>query len=329
LSWAERNRDRISRIMENNRPLKPLKDETYKISPSHHTAANLYILNHRLGQVLHTIPRARSQVTGAELKKLSRRPSFESLGRTGEKQPKEESRCMSSESFASSGSLKCSSSTASMDEQDKMQVQQVSAEEAEASAAPAVERYLGFVKEIIPPLPAPEYIIHDASSLKLRIPSPTQVTSTPMHTQPVQSYTYIAPPPRMHPAPIQAASMHPAPTPVHHAPPTVHAAPAPVVHPAPTPAPVVHPSPTPLHAMRLQAAPVQIGRMQTVPVSAAMEVTSSQGAEHVRKSSFLPPHLNVVPEEMFPTDATDDFLMNLVAEEDWAIGGGIDMDTNP
>lgn len=48
--------------------------------------------------------------------------------------------------------------------------------------------------------------------------------------------------------------------------------------------------------------------------------------QHVRKSSFLPAHLNVVPEEMWPDEA-DDFLLDMI-EGDWAIGGGIDMDIN-
>lgn len=51
----------------------------------------------------------------------------------------------------------------------------------------------------------------------------------------------------------------------------------------------------------------------------------SQKINHERKSSFLPAHLNVVPEEMWPEEA-DEFLMDLV-DGDWAIGEGIDMDT--
>ena len=45
--------------------------------------------------------------------------------------------------------------------------------------------------------------------------------------------------------------------------------------------------------------------------------------KHARKSSFLPAHLNVVPEELWTGD--DDLLMDLV-DGDWAIGEGIDMD---
>jgi hypothetical protein len=48
----------------------------------------------------------------------------------------------------------------------------------------------------------------------------------------------------------------------------------------------------------------------------------------MRQSSFLPPHLNVVPEEMFPPlDPAEDFFMSLMDNEDWVIGEGVDMDT--
>jgi hypothetical protein len=43
----------------------------------------------------------------------------------------------------------------------------------------------------------------------------------------------------------------------------------------------------------------------------------------------LPPHLNVVPEDMFAANdtAAEDFFVGLMDDEDWAIGEGIDMDT--
>jgi len=47
---------------------------------------------------------------------------------------------------------------------------------------------------------------------------------------------------------------------------------------------------------------------------------------HFRKPSFLPPHLNVVPEESFLPENAEDFFFSLT-EEDWAIGEGFDMDS--
>jgi hypothetical protein len=45
----------------------------------------------------------------------------------------------------------------------------------------------------------------------------------------------------------------------------------------------------------------------------------------VRKSSFLPAHRNVVPEEMWPGDGADEFLLDMI-ERVWANGKGLDMD---
>ena len=67
-------------------------------------------------------------------------------------------------------------------------------------------------------------------------------------------------------------------------------------------------------------APVSMNSMEHNPSNMCVE----SGVQHERKSSFLPAHLNVVPEEMWP-EGSDDFFMDLVAD-DWAIGEGIDMD---
>jgi hypothetical protein len=48
---------------------------------------------------------------------------------------------------------------------------------------------------------------------------------------------------------------------------------------------------------------------------------------HERKSSFIPDHLNVVPEEMWPDgdETTEDMLLAML-DGGWAVGEGIDMD---
>ena len=54
-------------------------------------------------------------------------------------------------------------------------------------------------------------------------------------------------------------------------------------------------------------------------------------SNHARTPSFLPSHLNAVPEDMFPTTgdvAEDDFFIGLMEDEDWAIGGGMDLSTD-
>lgn len=61
--------------------------------------------------------------------------------------------------------------------------------------------------------------------------------------------------------------------------------------------------------------------LYTAPTTTAKSMPSL----HERRSSFLPDHLNVVPEEMWPA-GSDDILLDML-EGDWAIGEGIDMDT--
>ena len=53
---------------------------------------------------------------------------------------------------------------------------------------------------------------------------------------------------------------------------------------------------------------------------------SHQHGGHKRRSSFLPAHLNVVPEEMWPGEEAEEFLLDMIDGDDWAIGEGIDMD---
>jgi hypothetical protein len=58
---------------------------------------------------------------------------------------------------------------------------------------------------------------------------------------------------------------------------------------------------------------------------------SATTSNHVRNSSFLPSHLNAVPEDMFPTTgdtSEDDFFIGLMEDDDWAIGGGMDLSTD-
>jgi hypothetical protein len=81
---------------------------------------------------------------------------------------------------------------------------------------------------------------------------------------------------------------------------------------APTPVPVMSSAPT-----LSESAPV----FNTIS-GPAMQLSQSLPII----PSFLPAHLNIVPEERFlPENGADDFLFDL-AEEDWAIGEGFDMD---
>jgi hypothetical protein len=64
------------------------------------------------------------------------------------------------------------------------------------------------------------------------------------------------------------------------------------------------------------------------PIPNPLEDNGGSGppqSKHQRVSSFLPAHLNVVPEEMWPDNDDKEFLMSL-ADEDWAIGAGVEME---
>lgn len=240
-------------------------DGYYQTNKDQHVAANLYVTNHRLNSLLNTIPRASPLLTGLALKKLSRRPSFESLGIvTGDKKENDDNELSRDRSFASSGSLKRSASEMSMDGEDRPQVQTVAPVEAEALALPHVESILGHLKPIMPvPCPAAPAMVHQVPRA-----APRTVNSAPVLS------VYGEP---VFPTPVVSAQSVPS-----------------------------------LAVAGVAPPPPQAPEEQPVP-------------KHQRKSSFLPAHLNVVPEEMWPADnVTEEFLMSLV-DEDWAIGEGVDM----
>jgi hypothetical protein len=248
MSWAVRNRDRVAQSTKHIPP--PCKSHQRDISPQdQHVAANLYILSERLQQVLQTVSRAAPLVTGAALKKLSHRPSFEPLGACDEKGDSGHDSC-----FASSGSLKRNASEMSMDDEtcQKSQAPAFHPVEAQTSATAVLQAALGCVQDLLP-LPPPPVVAMSAS-----VPNPVLVTSQVPSPIPVVSLVYQAP----------------------------------------------------------------IAYTQSAPAFGALQ---QDAANHVRKSSFLPAHLNVVPEEMWPGDEADEFLLNMI-EGDWAIGEGIDMD---
>lgn len=271
LAWTNQNRHRLPvPSPPTTTTTKTYGDPQYQTSDSHHPAANLYILHHKLQAILQTIPRAAPLVTGSTLKKLSRRPSFESLGCIDrDDEPMSRDR-----SFSSAGSLKRSASEMTMDADassasgggggpggggdDKTHVPPISPPDAQEAARPTVQRILGHVQAIIPPPPTVTTTMAFNPLLDLPLPAPTPIGSM-----------------------VSASAASPS-----------------------------HP-----------------GATLTLQASAA----SAPQLHHQRKPSFLPAHLNLVPEDLVwgADDGTglgaDDFLMNLV-DEDWAIGEGIDME---
>lgn len=84
------------------------EEDKYKTLPDRHVSANLYIIDHRLSKVKQRIPlNTPNFVHPTKLKKLSRRPSFESLaGRQGEPDSHNSKQLNRETSFPSIGSLK-------------------------------------------------------------------------------------------------------------------------------------------------------------------------------------------------------------------------------
>jgi hypothetical protein len=353
LAWAEKNGNRIHEKLKTRRLAlrKEKESEEFKLSPSHHVAANLYILNRRLQNIISQFPEKIELVNATHLHRLSRRPSFESLG-----QLKDDACSMSREnSFASSSSLRRNLSSLSMvsENGEEKMPQQVSPEDGERVAAALIEKELGFVKKLIPavvrpalpPTPAPVSLppapesyqhfyyapppqaLHAPASAPVHYAPPPQYVQHHVHAAPAthqsspvpdgsyQTHQYYAPPNPHNPGHSQPVYSHQGQYQVY--------APAPTAHPhacyaAPAPAPL-QPQPQVVYSAPAHGHP-GAPSLGGPPTEAA--------PQHQRKSSFLPTHLNVVPEEMYPTtgDASEDFLMSLV-DGDWAIGEGIDMDT--
>ena len=316
--WAEQNADRIKGTMKNRRQkqVKINEEGSFQVSNSHHVAANLYILNHQLQKVISSLPKRGNILTPANLKRLSRRPSFESLG-----QQKEEGMGMTREgSFASTGSLKSmqrSSSSLSMNDSERPHPQQVSPEEGQKEAEPILEKELGFVKTIIPP-----------SSPPTPVPQQAPIAIPANLPRSYHSFTPQA----------QAVSV---PNSGYHYP--AARASAPYTSPVSS-LPHQESQPVPSHSYNAynpnQQTPYynpynqsHYNSQDKRPSQSSEKTQQSQAqsrkdTSQARKSSFLPPHLNEVPEEMFGSGdgAAEDFFMSLIDEEDWAIGEGIDMD---
>lgn len=233
-------------------------------------------------------PRAAPLVTGATaLKRLMQRPSFESLGCAGDRGGKEEGNMLSRESsFPSAGSFPSSNSL-------KQSHSFASSGSLKRSASEmSIEGEEG--RPQIPPINPEMAEAAAAATLNAALGFVRDLIPLPP------------------PSSTPAATL-PEPTPV-------------VVETTVDPLNFTIPMPNPVSTETLVALPMPI-------VSAAPEQFAVPGSTdaappsgHFRTPSFLPPHLNVVPEESFLPDNAEDFFLSLT-EEDWAIGEGLDMDT--
>eukprot|EP00521_Asterionellopsis_glacialis_P006495 CAMPEP_0195282006 /NCGR_PEP_ID=MMETSP0707-20130614/1079_1 /TAXON_ID=33640 /ORGANISM="Asterionellopsis glacialis, Strain CCMP134" /LENGTH=805 /DNA_ID=CAMNT_0040340955 /DNA_START=214 /DNA_END=2631 /DNA_ORIENTATION=- len=374
LAWALKRKDKLAELRKKREKtssdMKMDDGDSRKpdLSPGNHVAANLYILNRGLQTTLKTLPQPPLLVKGP-LKKLSRRPSFESLGSCGATE-KEGSRPLHKD-HSSSGSLKRSSDalsgmTAEGDE-DRMATQNnICPEEAQTTAAPVIEAALGIVKDlVVQPKPittatttpnatvaavmgAPDHVVSSNAAVQSAMAVPGQPTNfSPIIINPQeeqvkaqqqqqqQQQHHQLPPPSQ-----PVLNTYDQPTtlpsqPLHH-PGTYTSTPMPeMLHSNQDVAATSLAAP--LHAPPpQQQQPMQPQPMQPQPTFEQYQQPNQQQQQQQPQQqrefpSFLPPNLNVVPEENFlpgtgNENDNDDFLFDLT-EEDWAIGGAFDIDT--
>jgi hypothetical protein len=303
LSWADQNAERIANSSKGKKNTSEVDgNDGFKLAGEHHDAANLYILNHRFQNIISTLGRPDVLVNKATSRKFARRPSFESLGSVMAMDKEDE--LARDGTHASTGSLKRCASELSVADEERAQIHCIPPEEAEATAKPAIEAALGFVEHLIPKPPTPPFVPSSAAKPVFTMPPPQPKTY--YHSPPITSHPAPSVLPVAQATTQQIFPSHAAMIPSHYSP---HQVMTQTI--APVPAPMVH-----HQGQQFQRQPVYTGQLQ-------------QPAPALFVPSFLPPHLNAVPEEGFLTNdavddaAAEDFLFEL-AEEDWAIGEGFD-----
>lgn len=160
LSWASKRSSALRKLAQSR--IGPSNEaEDYELSLDRHVAANMYIVNHRLSKVNSRLRPATSIIHPSKVKKLSRRPSFESLA--GQEACESNSKLNRDTSFPSTGSLKRSLNDLVGDENHPpMNVHNgVTPESAQAAAQGAVTAVLHDILPILPQSHLPR--VHPAS----------------------------------------------------------------------------------------------------------------------------------------------------------------------
>ncbi|KAL7532850.1 hypothetical protein ACHAXR_004888, partial [Thalassiosira sp. AJA248-18] len=266
LSWASRRSEVLRRLAESkigagasgggNVVSAVGSDDEYQTSPDRHVAANLYIIDHQLSKVKQRAPlNTPSFVHPSRLKKLSRRPSFESLaGQQGESDGN--SKLNRETSFPSTGSLKRSlgdmavgdnfndPNSPASDVMMNSSQNSITPEAAQAAGHAAVIAVLKDVMPIIPKsvLPYPQHPHYTAFPLQPTVSSqPVSVPSRPLFQPQIQKA-----PPKPQTQPMRSSMPHP----IQYAAPTsATAISVPMAAPPPDPEEVDIPMPTPVSVL--------------------------------------------------------------------------------
>ncbi len=203
LGWAARKAEAIRRVAEAKVGASSDGGE-YEVSPDRHVAANMYIVDHQLSKVRQRVPPMTGFVHQSRLKKLSRRPSFESLA--GQEGGNMESnakmtRDTSLTSFPSTGSLKRSLDDLMSDDVGSMAMHTshvgVTPEAAQSAAQGAVASVLRDVMAIVP-----KTSLHYSQLPHYRPFAPVASTQQPFHPSPLRSASSMQTKPRAAPMPM-------------------------------------------------------------------------------------------------------------------------------
>ena len=166
LKWAKQNSNRIHEAVPTQ--LEHFNEEhEYQLDPQRHVAANLYIVNHRLSNInsrllgtLDSTSTTAPIVHSSKLKKLSRRPCFESLAvQDAAENNKSSSKLSREASFPSTGSLKRTLNELSGDKDNNHDAHHpptpnttgITVESAHAAAQPGIRAIFQGIMDIIPP----------------------------------------------------------------------------------------------------------------------------------------------------------------------------------
>ena len=158
MTWASQKSEAIRRATQSK--LAQLNEtEKYEINPQRHVAANMYIVDHRLSKIKSQHPPPPTFVHPTKLKKLGRRPCFESLaGQDAIENNTKSTRTNKlnrESSFPSTGSLKrtlneLSSGDDSQPTTSSNALSGITVESAHAAAQPAVKEVFADIMPIVP-----------------------------------------------------------------------------------------------------------------------------------------------------------------------------------
>ena len=158
MTWASQKSEAIRKATQSK--LAELNEaEEYELNPQRHVAANMYIIDHRLSKIKSQYPPAPTFVHPSKLKKLGRRPCFESLA--GQDAIENNTKSTRSNklnresSFPSTGSLKRTlNELSSCDDGQPTTTSNahsgITVESAHAAAQPAVKAVFEDIMPIIP-----------------------------------------------------------------------------------------------------------------------------------------------------------------------------------